>query len=183
MAMEIGPLFGLWFHSSLMGILAWVLSICIFIVIYGRMIEIYMVTSIAPIPMATMVNREWGQMGSNYLRSLFALGFRDLCGTRAGHQRRRRHRHRLVDVHRLHGAAVLHALQNQQRREVRVQCPLTAHPKTVAEVSGNSLSTWHPQAIHKKSTGTAKTVENSGAGNKTYAPQEGAIGNGICLDS
>ena len=58
-----------------MGILAWVLSICIFIVIYGRMIEIYMVTSIAPIPMATMVNREWGQMGSNYLRSLFALGF------------------------------------------------------------------------------------------------------------
>ena len=73
MAMEIGPLFGLWFQSSLMGILAWVLSICIFIVIYGRMIEIYMVTSIAPIPMATMVNREWGQMGSNYLRSLFAL--------------------------------------------------------------------------------------------------------------
>ena len=56
MAMEIGPLFGLWFQSSLMGILAWVLSICIFIVIYGRMIEIYMVTSIAPIPMATMGN-------------------------------------------------------------------------------------------------------------------------------
>ena len=75
MEMDIGPLFGLWFQSSLMGILAWVLSICIFIVIYGRMIEIYMVTSIAPIPMATMVNREWGQMGSNYLRSLFALGF------------------------------------------------------------------------------------------------------------
>ena len=42
---------------------------------YGRMIEIYMVTSVAPIPMATMVNREWGQMGQNYLRSLFALGF------------------------------------------------------------------------------------------------------------
>ena len=190
MAMEIGPLFGLWFQSSLMGILAWVLSICIFIVIYGRMIEIYMVTSIAPIPMATMVNREWGQMGSNYLRSLFALGFQAflimVCVAIYAvlvHQRRRRHRHRLVDVHRLHGAAVLHALQNQQRREVRVQCPLTAHPKTVAEVSGNSLSTWHPQAIHKKSTDTAKTVENSGAGSKTYAPQEGAIGNGICLDS
>lgn len=75
MEMDIGPLFGLWFQSSLMSIIAWVLSICIFIVIYGRMIEIYMVTSIAPIPMATMVNREWGQMGSNYLRSLFALGF------------------------------------------------------------------------------------------------------------
>ena len=39
------------------------------------MIEIFMVTSVAPIPMATMVNREWGQMGQNYLRSLFALGF------------------------------------------------------------------------------------------------------------
>ena len=67
MEMDIGPLFGLWFQSSLMGIIAWVL--------YGRMIEIYMVTSVAPIPMATMVNREWGQMGQNYLRSLFALGF------------------------------------------------------------------------------------------------------------
>ncbi len=42
---------------------------------YGRMIEIYMITSVAPIPMATMVTREWGQMGQNYLRALFALGF------------------------------------------------------------------------------------------------------------
>ena len=75
MEMDIGPLFGLWFQSSLMGIIAWVLSICIFIVVYGRMIEIYMVTSVAPIPMATMANREWGQLGQNYLRSLFALGF------------------------------------------------------------------------------------------------------------
>ena len=74
-AMDIGPLFGLWFQSSLMGIIAWALSICIFIIVYGRMIEIYMVTSIAPIPMATMANREWGQMGQNYLRSLFALAF------------------------------------------------------------------------------------------------------------
>ena len=75
MEMDIGPLFGLWFQSSLMSIIAWVLSICIFIIVYGRMIEIYMVTSVAPIPMATMVNREWGQMGQNYLRTLFSLGF------------------------------------------------------------------------------------------------------------
>ena len=75
MDMEIGSLFGLWFQSSLIGIIAWALSICIFIITYGRMIEIYMITSVAPIPMATMVNREWGQMGQNYLRSLFALGF------------------------------------------------------------------------------------------------------------
>ena len=74
-AMEIGPLFGLWFQSMFVGICTWALSICIFIVIYGRMIEIYLVTSIAPIPMATMLNREWGSMGQNYLRSLLALGF------------------------------------------------------------------------------------------------------------
>ena len=73
--MELGPLLGLWFQSSLMGLLSWGITICIFIIVYGRMIEIYMVTSVAPIPMATMANREWGQMGQNYLRSLFALGF------------------------------------------------------------------------------------------------------------
>lgn len=73
--MEIGPLFGLWVQSTLMGIISWALTISIFVVIYGRMIEIYLVTSVAPIPMATMVNREAGQMGQNYLRSLFALGF------------------------------------------------------------------------------------------------------------
>lgn len=75
MAMEIGPLLSLWVQSTLMGILSHVLTICIFIIVFGRMIEIYLVTSLAPIPMATMTNREWGQMGQNYLRSLFALGF------------------------------------------------------------------------------------------------------------
>ena len=75
MEMEIGPLFSLWFQSLLVGIISWVLTICIFVIVYGGMIEIYLVTSIAPIPMATMSNREWGQMGQNYLRSLFALGF------------------------------------------------------------------------------------------------------------
>ena len=75
MEMEIGPLFSLWFQSLLVGIISWVLTICIFVIVYGRMIEIYLVTSIAPIPMATMSNREWGQMGQNYLRSLFDLGF------------------------------------------------------------------------------------------------------------
>ena len=75
MDMDIGPLFGLWFQSLFVGICTWAITICIFIVIYGRMIEVYLVTSVAPIPMATMVNREWGQMGQNYLRSLLALGF------------------------------------------------------------------------------------------------------------
>ena len=75
MDMKIGSLFGLWFQSMLVGMISWGLTISIFVIVYGRMIEIYLVTSIAPIPMATMANREWGQMGQNYLRSLFALGF------------------------------------------------------------------------------------------------------------
>ena len=75
MAMDLGPLFGLWFQSIFVGFTMWALTICIFIIMYGRMIEIYLATSIAPIPMATMLNRESGGMGQNYLRSLFALGF------------------------------------------------------------------------------------------------------------
>lgn len=75
MAMDIGPLFGLWFQSLFVGMTMWALTICIFIVIYGRMIEIYLVTSVAPIPMATMLGKEFGGMGQNYLRSLLALGF------------------------------------------------------------------------------------------------------------
>ena len=75
MEMDVGPLLGLWFQSLFVGICTWAITICIFIVIYGRMIEVFLVTSVAPIPMATMANREWGQMGQNYLRTLFALGF------------------------------------------------------------------------------------------------------------
>ena len=74
-AMELGPLLGLWFQSLIVGITMWALTICIFLIIYGRMIEIYLVTSVAPIPMAAMLGREMGGMGQNYLRSLFALGF------------------------------------------------------------------------------------------------------------
>lgn len=75
MEMDIGPLFGLWFQSLFVGICTWALTICIFIITYGRMIEIYLVTSVAPVPMATMVSKESGNMGQNYLRSLFALAF------------------------------------------------------------------------------------------------------------
>ena len=75
MEMELGPLFGLWFQSLFVGITMWALTICIFIITYGRMLEIYLVTSVAPIPMAAMLGKEWGGMGQNYLKSLFALGF------------------------------------------------------------------------------------------------------------
>jgi len=74
-AMEVGPLLGLYLQSAVIGLTMQVLSIAIFIIVYGRMIEIYLMTSLAPIPMATFGNREQSMMGQNYLRSLFALGF------------------------------------------------------------------------------------------------------------
>lgn len=73
--MSVGGLIGLWFQSLFVGLTMKALSICIMLVIYGRLIEIYLVTSVAPVPMATMVNHEWGSVGQNYLKSLIALGF------------------------------------------------------------------------------------------------------------
>ena len=74
-AMSIGGLIGLWMQSGIVKICIGILQICILVVVFGRMIEIYLVTSVAPIPMATMMNKESGQMGQNYLRNLFALAF------------------------------------------------------------------------------------------------------------
>ena len=73
--MDLGSLIGLWFQSLFVGLTMWALVICIFIIVYGRMIEIYLMASMAPVPMAAMLGREFGGMGQNYLRSLFALGF------------------------------------------------------------------------------------------------------------
>lgn len=75
MEMDIGPLFGLFLQSFIVQFTMSALSIIIFIIVYGRMIEIYLMTSLAPIPFSTFVNREQSQIGQNYLRSLFALGF------------------------------------------------------------------------------------------------------------
>ena len=75
MAMELSSLIGLWFQSMIVGVTMHILSIIIMLICFGRMIEIYLVTSVAPIPMATMMNHEWSQMGQNYLRGLFALAF------------------------------------------------------------------------------------------------------------
>ena len=74
-AMELGPLFGVLIQSFVVQIGIHVLSIIIFIIINGRMVEIYLMTSMAPIPFATFGNREQSMMGQNYVRSLFALGF------------------------------------------------------------------------------------------------------------
>ena len=75
MAMELSSLIGLWFQSMIVGVTMHILSIIIMLICFGRMIEIYLVTSVAPIPMSTMMNHEWSQMGQNYLRSLFSLAF------------------------------------------------------------------------------------------------------------
>ena len=73
-AMELGELFGLLVETMLLKITMPILSFCVMIVLVGRMIEIYIYCSIGAIPFATMTNREWGQMGKNYLRGLVALG-------------------------------------------------------------------------------------------------------------
>lgn len=73
--MDIGPLLGLYIQTFLVGITMWVLSKLIFVIVMGRMLEIYLVTSLAPIPFSTFGNREQSQVGQNYLRSLMALGF------------------------------------------------------------------------------------------------------------
>ena len=62
-AMDIGGLLGLWFQSLFVGLTMNILSICIMLVVYGRMIEIYLVTSLGPIPLATIGNSEWRGMG------------------------------------------------------------------------------------------------------------------------
>ena len=73
--MGIAALVGLYLQSAILSIAMSIMSLCIFIIIYGRMIEIYLTISIAPIPFSTMVNRDWGNIGNSYLKALFALAF------------------------------------------------------------------------------------------------------------
>ena len=73
--MDLGPLLGLFLQSFMIQIIVLAMNIVVFVIVYGRMIEIYLLTSLAPIPMATVVNREIGSMGHNYFRSLLAVAF------------------------------------------------------------------------------------------------------------
>lgn len=75
MDMDLGPLLGLWLQSIIVQITMSALSILIFVIVYGRMIEIYLMVSLAPIPFSTFGSREQSQIGQSYLRSLLALGF------------------------------------------------------------------------------------------------------------
>ena len=74
-AMEIPELLLLVMETSLVSLCMKIMSVLITVVLYGRMIEIYLYCSVSPIPFATMTNKEWGQIGNNYLKALFAIGF------------------------------------------------------------------------------------------------------------
>ena len=76
--MGVGELLGLFMQSILIQVCMFALNIIIFVIVYGRMLEIYLMTSLAPIPVATLSNRELGSMGQNYIKSLFAVGFQGL---------------------------------------------------------------------------------------------------------
>ena len=76
--MDLGPLLGLWLQSSVIGLTMQIMGIIIFVLVYGRMIEIYLMTSLAPLPVATLSNQELGGTGQNYLKSLFAVGFQGM---------------------------------------------------------------------------------------------------------
>jgi hypothetical protein len=74
-AMEVPELLSIFLQSFIVQFLIYLLSALIFVIVYARMIEIYLMVSLAPIPFATFGNREQSMIGQNYLRSLFALGF------------------------------------------------------------------------------------------------------------
>ena len=118
-SMTIGSLLSLWFQTLVVGLTMNILSICIFLVTYGRMIEIYVVTALGPIPLATMGSSEWRSTGQNYLKSLLALGFQAfLIMIVVGHCRGH------LGLHGLYRAALLLSVQDRQHQQVGVWCPL-----------------------------------------------------------
>ena len=74
----LGELVMILFETSLIKVAIQVISIVIMLVVYGRMFEIYVYSSISAIPFATMGNKEWGQIGTNYIKGLFAIGLQGL---------------------------------------------------------------------------------------------------------
>ncbi len=74
-SMELGPLFGIFIQTLIVGFMFNIMALIVYIIVFGRMIEIYLMISMAPIPFATFGNREQSMIGQNYLRSLLAIGF------------------------------------------------------------------------------------------------------------
>ena len=107
---DLGSLLGLYLQSFVVQVTMLALSVVIFVIVYGRMIEIYLSASLAPIPMSTFGSREQSQVGQNYLRSLFALGFQGfLIMICVG----------IYAVLVLHGTSGVHAVQDRQHRKGR----------------------------------------------------------------
>ena len=120
--MDLGPLLGLWLQSSIIGVTMWALGIVIFVLVYGRMLEIYLLTSLAPIPMATISHREVGQIGAELSALPVCRGLPgaahsgvccDLCGADPGNCHRRRSHWGDLGHRGLYGFALLHAVQNR----------------------------------------------------------------------
>lgn len=74
-SMSIGELLGLGMEAMLVSLCMKIMGVLITVILYGRMVEIYLYISVSPIPFATLTNREWGGIGNNYVKGLFALGF------------------------------------------------------------------------------------------------------------
>ena len=73
--MSIGELLGLGMETMIVSLCMKIMSVLITVILYGRMIEIYLYVSVAPVPCATVTNREWGTIGTNYFKGLCALAF------------------------------------------------------------------------------------------------------------
>jgi hypothetical protein len=121
--MNVPALFGLWIQSLLIGFSIKIMSVCIFLIIYGRMLEIYLLTSIGPIPFATFANREWGEMEKKLpeipvCARIPRLSDHGLCShlRRAGqnHLHNRRHPGCNLELCGVYRPALLCALQNRE---------------------------------------------------------------------
>ncbi len=130
--MGVGELLGLSIETLLISLCLKIMAILITVILYGRMIEIYCTVSIAPIPIATMSNREWGSIGTNYLKGLFALAFqgfhhglrRHLCSADQRHDHRRQHSFGSVLCGGVHGHSVFLAVQDRKPRKIHFPCAL-----------------------------------------------------------
>ena len=128
--MELGSLLGLFLQSFLIKFTMLALNIFIFVIVYGRMIEIYLLTSLAPIPVATLSNRHDGPELSALPVCRGLSGYADprlrgdLCGAHSGDRHKRRSYRRDLGLYRLYGASVLHADENRDDLQKHLQRPL-----------------------------------------------------------
>ena len=128
--MSVGGLLGLWFQTLFVGLTVHILSICIFLVIYGRMIEIYLVTSLGPIPLSMFGNNEWRELlkvpaGAGLPSLSHYGGGWYLLGTDSGHRHGGGHIRRNLGLYGLHGSAVLLSVQDRQYFQSRIYRTLT----------------------------------------------------------